>query len=161
MRPSALFTAATLLVGLSLPSSGCYSDVETFAKRGAKHWCHRLEECYRATFEDAYDGDMERCRNEVEESLLDFDDAQADLGCEYEPDDAKQCVETARSIKSDCSDEADQLMVDDCYGNVLSAALFAPSEVYHCGAGLELEPTEPDPGALASWPDAPEDPPAP
>jgi hypothetical protein len=154
-RSPALLTAATLLVGLvSLPLSGCYSDVETFAKRGAKAWCQRLENCYRASFDDLYDGDMDRCRDEVEDNILDQDD-DVYGNCEYEPDDAKQCVKTARAIKDDCSDEADQLMVDDCYGNALAAVVFSPAEVYHCEVGLQADPSEPDPGALASWPDDP------
>lgn len=159
VRAPALLTALPLLASLCLPLAGCYGDVETFAKRGAKHWCHRLEECYRASFDDLYDGDMDRCRDEVEENLLEFDHGQADRGCEYEPDDAKRCVQTARDVHDDCSDAADQLMTDHCYGDPLSAIVFAPSEVYHCSAPLEPEP---EPGALASWPDqAPAGAPAP
>jgi hypothetical protein len=159
-RSPAVLTAATLLVGLPLPLSGCYSDVETFATRGAKHWCHRLEECYRASFDDLYDGDMDRCRDDVEDRILDeHDDVYGN--CEYEPDAAKACVKTAREIKNDCSDAADQRMIDDCYGNALAAVVFSPAEVYHCELGLQAEPGEPEPGALASWPDEPDEPSAP
>lgn len=125
--------ALPLLSALALPLSGCYADIESFAEKGAKHWCTRLENCNRSAFEDLYDGDMERCRSDVHEAILDFDDTKEDLGCTYDAEDGKRCIQSARKVRNDCSDDADALMLDDCYGDPISAAVSAPNEIYACG----------------------------
>lgn len=158
MRPPALLTALPLLASLSLPLSGCYGDVESFAKKGAKQYCRRLDTCNRAVFDDLYSGDMGRCRDDVYTDILDFDDVKDAAGCNYDPDDAKRCIQTAKELHDDCSSAAQSRIDDDCYGDPISAVLFAPNEVYDCVGGLEAEPVDDAPGELvapddASWPE--------
>jgi sugar phosphate isomerase/epimerase len=150
-RRPALLAALPLLVSLSLPLSGCYGDVESFAKKAAKHSCKRLRECDQTVFDEEYGGDLERCRDSQYTDFLDAADLAEELGCDYVSDEAKQCDATIRDLKNECGDEADQDIADAC------------EEVYDCPIGLELEPPTGLPtfvgGGLASWPeDAPPSP---
>lgn len=75
-------------------------------------------------FEDEFGGDMGRCRDSVESDLLDDIDGLEDLGCEYDPDEGRECIREARKLKSDCSEDASRDIVDacdrifDCPGNL-------------------------------------------
>lgn len=153
---------AALCASLLLPLSACYGDAESFAKKSAKLYCQRLEACYRAQFEDRFNGDLERCRDDLYTDVLDFDDQQNNRNCEYDPDRGKQCIDTLRETKDDCSNDADQLIIDDCAGNPISAAFLQPAEVYHCSAPQEAAPSDESPDELAAPEPAsfPEDDPA-
>lgn len=65
-------------------------------------------------FDDEYGGDMGRCRDDLETDLLDGFDTLEDLGCEYDPKEARECIREARRLKSDCSDDASRDIVDAC-----------------------------------------------
>jgi hypothetical protein len=145
-RGPVLLVALPLLASLALPLSGCYSDVESFAKVAAKHGCKRLRECDKARFDDEYDGDLGRCKDDAYTDYLDLNDMLETLGCDYSPDGAQDCDKMIRSLKTDCSDDADQDIVDAC------------EDAYDCPLGLQLDPNGPGPAAaagqiLASWPD--------
>lgn len=145
-RSPALLLALPLLASLAVPLTGCYSDVEAFAKKAAKHSCQRLRECDKTRFDDEYGGDLGRCRDDAYTDFLDLGDGLEALGCDYDPDGAAECDKAIRQAKSDCSDEADQDIVDAC------------EEIYDCPIGLERAPEGPSALAesLASWPaDAP------
>lgn len=145
-RRPALLLALPLLASLSLPLSGCYSDAESFAKTASKHSCQRLRECDKAQFDEEYGGDLGRCKDESYTDFLDINDVAEEAGCDYVPDQAKECDKAIRSAKTDCSDAADQDIADAC------------EEVYDCPIGLELDPPSTGPASqivtdsLASWP---------
>ncbi|MCX4245740.1 hypothetical protein [Paraliomyxa miuraensis] len=137
MKPSRTpFLALSLLSSLAL-LSGCYGDVESFAKTTAKHSCKRLAECQRADFEDRYGGDLERCRDETYTDFLNAYDIAQDFNCEYDPDEGKACGSTIKSLRGDCSDEADQDINDAC------------EEIFDCPIGL-VPDDSPTPGQLAA-----------
>lgn len=145
-RRPALLLALPLLASLSLPLSGCYSDVESFAKQAAKHGCKRLRECDKSRFDDEYDGDLGRCKDDAYTDYLDVNDTLEALGCDYAPDGAADCDKAIRQRKTDCSDEADQDILDAC------------EDAYECPIGLALDPDGRGPAAavgeaLASWPE--------
>lgn len=110
MRPLRVVLAVSL-VGLPLGSSACYSNVDSFAQRAAKLYCKRLEECNKSFFEDVYDGDIDKCREEYEDSLL---DVYNDLECEYDAEEGRACISEAYSSRKDCSDGADNAINDAC-----------------------------------------------
>lgn len=145
LRPPALFTVLPLLASLSLPLAGCYADVESASKRGAKHVCKRMHECDRSQFDNEYNGDFGRCRDDKYTEYLDAHDAWEDLGCDYDPDDAKTCVETIKALTTDCSNDADREILDACG--------LALEEIYDCPGLLVPTPTDTVPGQLASPPD--------
>lgn len=128
-RRPALLLALPLLASLSLPLSGCYSDVESFAKQASKHSCKRLRECDKAQFDDEYGGDLARCKDDSYTDFLDIADIAEAAGCDYVPDQARECDKAIRSLKNDCSDEADQDIGDAC------------EEIYDCPLGLALDPS--------------------
>lgn len=140
--------ALPLLSALALP--GCYGNPESFAKKAAKLYCERYEVCYRANFDDQYDGDVAECRDDVFDHVTDYDELQSDNGCEYDRDRGQRCIKTMRDIRDDCSDNADERFYEDCLGNLLGALTLTPAEVYTCAGGLSLEPVDDAPGALAS-----------
>ncbi len=149
--------AVALLTGLSfLLLPGCYGDVESFSKAAAKHNCRRQETCYRANFDDQYNGDMQRCRDDQYTDVLDFDDTQRDRGCEYDKDDGKRCIKTLKEFRDDCSDAADEAIFDDCIGDLVGVVLGLPAEVYVCNGALEFGPDQPPVTSeeLASWPES-------
>jgi hypothetical protein len=98
----------------TLPLSGCYGNVEYYAEKAAKHSCKRQRECQQADFERQWDGDLARCRDESAEFLLDADDVATDLGCEYVPEEARECVAVIRSARKDCTPEANDDIADAC-----------------------------------------------
>lgn len=138
MRPTVLIASVSIL--LSLPVGGCYDNVETFAKRAAKHNCKRVRECQKSQFEDQYNGDLGRCRDEQYTDFLDLHDNLLGELCDYVPDEARECATTIRSYKKDCSDEADDDIADAC------------DRVYDCPGLLEIDGEEVTPGQLVSEP---------
>lgn len=114
MRPPALLTAATLLVGLSLPLSGCYNDVDSFVVAKAKQDCKRMRECNRTQFEDNHHGDMGECRSELEDLYFDAVELAETLGLEYDPDAGKECIAVSRDLRNDCSDGASADIAEAC-----------------------------------------------
>jgi hypothetical protein len=147
-RRPALLVALPLFASLWLPLTGCYGDVESFAKKASKHSCKRLRECDKAEFDEEYGGDLERCKDATYTDFLDIHDTLEALGCDYVPDQAQECDAAIRSAKTECSDATDQDINDAC------------EEVYDCPLGLELAPPATGPAsalvgdALASWPES-------
>lgn len=146
VRRPALLASLPLLASLVLPLTGCYGDVESFAKTASKHSCKRLRECDKAVFDEEYGGDLERCKDESYTDFLAINDELEALGCDYVPDGGKECGNAIRKAKTDCSDSADEQIGDAC------------EDVYECPIGLELDPPATTPAsdvvgeALASWP---------
>ena len=139
MRPTFLVASVSIL--LSLPVGGCYDNVETFAKRAAKHGCKRMRECEQADFDDQYGGDLGRCRDERYTDFLNVHDNFLDeIGCDYVPDEAQECVATVRGNRNECSEAADDDIADAC------------DRVYDCPGLLELDGHEVTPGQLVAEP---------
>ncbi|MCA9712068.1 MAG: hypothetical protein KDK70_39900 [Myxococcales bacterium] len=143
LRVPALLTGLSLL---SLPLCGCFANVEHFADKAAKHSCKRLRECRKADFEERYDGDLARCRDDQYTDFLDFhDNVLEELHCEYIPDEARECVSVMRAVNKDCSEAADDDISDacdrvyDCPGLLESADPASPSDLADPGAPADAE----------------------
>lgn len=119
-----------LMLGSTMVATGCYGNVDAFIEKKAKLDCKRVEECDRSTFENAYNGDQDRCRSDTETLLHGLNDIFDAAGCEYDPDEGRLCIKTSRQLKKTCGSDADQDIVDDC------------EEVLRCGAGLGLDPED-------------------
>lgn len=145
---TALLFSVPLLATLCLPLTGCYGNPEAFAKNASKPFCKRVRECDRSLFEEEYGGDLDRCEDETYTDFLDYNDLLEDIGCDYDPGDGRHCGATIRSLKNDCSRDADQEITDAC-GALLE-------EIYDCPRALELDPSElpvsPFAGGLATTP---------
>lgn len=102
-------------VGLAaLLSSGCYSDVESFATAKAKQDCKRIQECNRSRFVDDFNDDMSRCREDIEDLILDAADIAEAIGWDYDADSGRECVKASRQLRKDCSDDASEEIADVC-----------------------------------------------
>ncbi len=128
MNSSRLVLTAFPLVLIAL--SGCYGDKESFAKAAAKQSCKRLAECNRSVFDNQYKGDMDRCSDDVRTDLLDGFDALEALGCDYDPDQGRECIKVAKQLNNECSTDSDQDIGDAC------------EEVFDC-PGIPLPRTDP------------------
>ena len=101
--------------------TGCYGDSDAFIRRAAKLDCVRVRECSKGAFEDAFDGDMSKCRDFVEaEAHAAFGDAEA-FGCHYDEDEGRQCIHAAYLNRKDCSDDATAEIFNACQ-RVMSCA---------------------------------------
>jgi hypothetical protein len=104
-----------LLAGLALGVLfGCYSDEESFCQRWAKLSCVRLEECNKAAFENQYGDDRDDCRDDYENTCEQTAETLADLGCEYDPEEGRDCIHELYGNRNTCGNEADDDIHDAC-----------------------------------------------
>jgi hypothetical protein len=108
-----LHTARNLALGLVglFVLQGCYGTADSFIRRISKLSCVNLRECDGDAFEEAFDGEMDECRDESEDVLHEISD-----GCEYDADQGRECIHTAYKHRKDCDPEADQDISNDCAG---------------------------------------------
>ena len=102
-----------MTVGLA---SGCLGEPDTFARRGARMACKRIEACDPDLFDNEYSGDRSACRDDVENNTQFSFDALDAMRCEYRPDVARDCIETARKRAEDCSAQAQTAIDRACEG---------------------------------------------
>lgn len=126
--------------------TGCYGNADSFITTKAKLDCKRIKECDRSRYDDAFNGDMGRCRDDIEDTLQDLNNIAELANCEYDPDEGRLCIKTSRALKKTCGSDADRDILDDC------------EEVFQgCGVGLERDPEddwdELAPDELVSEPD--------
>ena len=106
---------------------GCVGTPDRLAKKVAKFDCQWLQKCEGTLFEEVYRSDMERCRNDLESSNQDAFDVLVDAGCEYDEQEARKCIRSARKEKSNCSLDSFEELADAC------------EDVFDCPAGLGLD----------------------
>lgn len=114
MRRTLAVLLAALPAALGLLCTSCYGDPDSFIVAKAKYDCIRLAECNRSFFEDAYNGDMAECRQEVEDGLDSARDLLEALNQDYDQDEGQECISVSRSLKHDCSNNADDDIADAC-----------------------------------------------
>ena len=112
-----------LVGGLVLPTTGCYSSPEGFINGAAKHGCIRIRECEGSRFESQFDGDMGKCRDDQVDALEDAWDIAEDLGCEYLPDEGRECIAALRRNNRECTQDGDEEIVAECGSSVLDPGL--------------------------------------
>jgi len=111
-----MFWRATLglSTALVLLLSGCYSDVDSFIVAKAKQDCKRLASCNASFFSDAYDDDLDKCREDGEDLLQAIYDIGDAFGGEYDPEQGRTCVSATRKARNDCSAGGDDDVRDAC-----------------------------------------------
>jgi len=88
--------------------TACGNSPEGFVNSYAKLSCQSYEKCTRASFVEAYD-DQGECREEIEEFIEDLDLVD---DCDFNEDEAKDCLDSLRDYKSSC--DPDDYEYDDC-----------------------------------------------
>ncbi len=95
-------------LGLALGLAGCYADFEGFVDRAARLECKRLDNCEArnySQYEEPCSGlscnrdTRRRCRDDIETRWRSLDRNDR---CEYDPDEAKLCIDALRDAKREC-----------------------------------------------------------
>jgi len=111
---------------------GCYSTPEGFARRASKLDCKRAEKCFKAQFDAEFDS-IADCRDELRENADETIDDLEDAGCEYDPDEGRDCIHESYEQRNDCSDSASLSIANAC------------REIFDCAPGLERAPEDDGP----------------
>lgn len=134
MRPRSLCLSLLSLAALA----SCYSSADKFSAKVAKYECTWLEECAKSQFEDQYDGDRAKCRDEVQDGIEELIDAAEALGCEYDPDGGKECGNALRKSQKECSSDEFEDNLDgacdeylDCPGVERSETIDLQRRIWH------------------------------
>jgi len=119
MRGLTRLAAPLTLVGLAyggLVGCGSYEKEEVFIEKVAKEACDLNRKCYYAYYLDEF-SDHNDCVDETIEDYEDLSDFFDDIDCDYEPDQAAECVDAVRKASKTC-EENDLEDVDDACEDV-------------------------------------------
>lgn len=94
--------------------AGCYADTDSYVPALAKQSCKRQKRCDNGDFVDQHNGDMGRCRDDVEDDLFELEDLLLRGGWEYDQDAGQKCIATMKDFRTDCSDDADREIAEAC-----------------------------------------------
>jgi hypothetical protein len=114
---------------------GCYSTPEGFARRASKLDCKRFEKCAKAQFDAQFDS-LSDCRDEFRDNAEEAIDDLEDAGCDYQPDEGRDCIHESYQQRNDCSDSASSSIADAC------------REIFECPGGLERAPEDEGAGSI-------------
>ena len=106
-RNYGLIAVALLAVGCGL---GAITE-DTLPARVAGPYCDNLRRCNRGYFDSEF-SDMADCVDETEEDFEDLVEEADDYGCDFDEDEARECVQSLRS--SSCEDWYEGDTLDDC-----------------------------------------------
>lgn len=104
-------------------STACYGNSDSFIRAAAKHGCKRTRECEKSNFERLYEGDLGECRDDAEDAAQHAYDIAEDLGCEYVPEEGRECIKALRHLRRDCSADADQEIAQECGVTILDLTI--------------------------------------
>lgn len=100
---------------LSLLLTGCFGVGEVtesnWTEKFSDVYCNQLEKCSRGFFESEY-SDMADCLDEVQDDAEDQADNLDDLGCDFDEEEAQQCLDSFH--KASCEDVYEADYLDDC-----------------------------------------------
>lgn len=117
-------SVAFCLTGCSLFGVGNVTE-DNWSETYAEVYCKQLETCNLGLFESEY-SDMADCMDEVGDALDDVDDAANDADCDFDEEEAQQCVDAIH--ESDCEDFYEGDYLSDC------------EDVYDCDGGSFSNP---------------------
>jgi hypothetical protein len=100
-----------LLATALLLTAGCGMNEDSFNKKAAKEHCQQLKKCERGYFDGEWDN-VSECFDDVVDEYEDVAEDADDADCDFEPDEAKTCVQSLK--KMDCNDFTDGDWLDDC-----------------------------------------------
>lgn len=109
--------APLTLVGLGLSGLvGCksYEDEENFIDKAAKESCDLNRKCYYAYYVEEF-SDHSDCIDETIDDLEDQSDFLDDIGCDYEPDNAPDCIDALKEAGRTCEENDLEDMFEACY----------------------------------------------
>jgi hypothetical protein len=92
-------------------------DENTYPEIMAKEQCRLYKKCWRGYFDDEFT-DIEDCIDEITDNIEDAVDSMDDLDCDFEDDEAEQCLVAHQ--EATCEDhfelhyEYDGPLADDC-----------------------------------------------
>ena len=86
-------------------------DEDSLPAQYAGPICKNLQRCERGYFESEY-SDMADCRDEVADNLEDLVDYADDQDCDFDEDEAKECLQSINSVS--CEDWYEGDASDDC-----------------------------------------------
>lgn len=70
---------------------------DNFAEKAGQVECQILSKCMRAYYESEY-SDMADCRDEVNDDYSDLADDLDDRGCDFDEDEAQDCLDTVSTL---------------------------------------------------------------
>jgi hypothetical protein len=82
--------ALLLALGACTPTSE-----EGYAEAFASAQCNRVQQCYRGYFESEF-GDMAECFDEYDDQYKDLVDLADEADCDFDPEEAAQCLAAMR-----------------------------------------------------------------
>lgn len=105
--------ATLFLFVAGLTATACYpvNNEDAFASSSAKAGCRALQKCSLAGFLEEY-RDMADCVDERTDDNEEFNEIADDRGCDYDEDEAKNCIDALLEYASTCEDADD--IADEC-----------------------------------------------
>jgi len=93
--------------------TGCAGEVDekTYAERYSPEFCSKTRRCNLGMFESEW-SDMNDCIDEVSEDIEDLIDDMDDADCDFDDNDAQDCLDTFAA--SDCEDYHEGDAFEDC-----------------------------------------------
>ncbi len=99
-------------------TAGCIGNVneDNYAQKFSPQYCSKAKTCARGMFDSEWT-DVNDCIEEVTDEREDWIDDMDDAGCDFERENAKECL--IDIADADCEDFYDGDAFDDCGNNKL------------------------------------------
>lgn len=101
------------LLTVTLTLAGCIGQVDedNYAQKYSPVYCQHTKQCNRGLYESEWT-DLNDCVDTVTDDIEDLIDDMDDRGCDFDDDDARECIETF--AQSDCEDYYEGDAFEDC-----------------------------------------------